>query len=150
MTEYHQKKSDQSAPIAIEVECMTQAQIEDVLAELLWSFRLPHLLWTSSPQEISADPDYVRHQRESAQAWSALHAAFGNRRGFADADFQDVTEEGFERNKALLIEWSREIQWPEGVDDGLWVSTASSADECWRKTGVFMTDQYFPFTKVLR
>ena len=146
VTEYHQKKRWHSAPIHIEVECMPQPEIERVLSELLWSYRQLYLPIV----QLASEEDYTRYARESAQAWSALEAAFGHRPGFREGQFRDVTEGSLERNTACLMEWSREIRWPDGVVNGRWSSTAESAEECCRKTQLFMRDQYWPFTKAIR
>lgn len=151
VTEYHQKEEHQSAPIHIEVECLPQAEIEGVLSELLHSYRQ---LYLHIAARDTSDQDYhqayARYERESAQAWSALEAAFSHQPEFREDQFRDVEDGSFERNRRRLVEWSRQIQWPDGVTDGRWSSTAESARECCRKTRSFMRDQYWPFTKAIR
>lgn len=127
---------------------MPQAEIEGVLSELLHSYRQLYLPGVHS--DNTPDDDYARYMRESAQAWSALEAAFNHQSEFNEGRFRDVEEGSLERNTARLVEWSREIQWPEGVTDGRWTSTAESAVEFRRKTQLFMRDQYWPFTKAIR
>ncbi|MBE3046255.1 hypothetical protein IMZ48_27705 [Candidatus Bathyarchaeota archaeon] len=127
---------------------MAQSEIEEVLSELLWSYRQLYLPAIESG-DIS-EADYTRYERESVQAWSALGAAFGHRAGFREEQLRDMSEGALGRVKARLVEWSRELEWPQGVTDGRWTSTAHSAEECCERTQVFMRDQYWPFTKVIR
>lgn len=148
MTEYRQKTSEHTAPITIEVEYLSITEIETVLKELLWSYRQLYLPGVES-DEISAQ-DYARYQRESAQAWSALEAAFQHKRDFRPERLQDMTEGALERITSQLVQWSQEIEWPSGGADGIWKSTANTADECSEKTELFMADRYWPFTKIIR
>lgn len=127
---------------------MPQPEIEEVLSELLWSYRQLYLPLVESAD--TSEADYARFTRESAQAWSALEAAFGHRREFREEQLRDMSEGAEERMKERLVGWSRELEWPDGVVDGRWSSAADSAEECCEKVQVFMRDQYWPFTKVIR
>jgi hypothetical protein len=118
-----------------------------VVGELLWNYRQPYF---PGVQDDASAEDYERHQRESRQAWSALEAAFGHQPSFNEELLRDMSDGASERVTAQLVEWSREIEWPEGVEDGLWRSTADSAEECVEETALFMQDQYWPFTKLIR
>ena len=148
VTEYRQKRQEHTAPITIEVEYLSPSEIEDVIKELLWSYRQLYL--PGAEGNNTSAQDYARYQRESAQAWSALGAAFKLKRGFREDMLQDMSEGALERLTARLIEWSREIKWPGRAGGGLWRSTADTAEECVEKTGLFMEDQYWPFTKIIR
>ena len=127
---------------------MTGSAIEEVVTELLWSYRQLYLPGVEGDGTSAAD--YDRCQRESAQAWSALQAAFSHKRGFREATLRDMSEGALERLTEQLVGWSREIQWPGRADDGLWRSEADTAEECVEKTALFMRDQYWPFTKIIR
>lgn len=127
---------------------MTQSEIKDVVSELLWSYRQLYLPGAQSPD--TPVEDYARFARESAQAWSVLEAAFGHRKEFRKEHLQDMSSLSLGRLTAQLWGWSRELEWPEGVTNGQWTSTAESAKECAKKTQVFMRDQYSPFTKAIR
>lgn len=127
---------------------MPQSEIDDVVAELLWSYRQLYLPGVESP--TTSEEDYARYMRESAQAWSALKAAFGHHSQFNEEYLRDMSEGSLERTAADLKEWSRTLEWPEGVVDGRWATTAGSAEECYEKTQLFMQDQYWPFTKIIR
>ncbi len=148
VTEYRQKTNEHSAPITIEVEYLSASEIETVVKELLWSYRRLYLPDVES-DETSAQ-DYARYERESLQAWSALEAAFKHKPEFDQHRLRDMSDGALERITSQLTEWSREIRWPEGGDNGTWRSTAETAEECCEKTGLFMADRYWPFTKIIR
>ncbi|KAK3306258.1 uncharacterized protein B0T15DRAFT_396538 [Chaetomium strumarium] len=148
VTEYWQKTREHTAPITIEVEHLSGSATEDVIKELLWSYRQLYL--PGVEDEGTSAEDYARYQRESAQAWSALEAAFKHKPEFKEEMLRDMSEGAMERLTEQLIGWSREIEWPDGTGDGVWRSTANTAEECARKTAVFMQDRYWPFTKVIR
>jgi len=133
------------------VEYLSGNGIENMIQELLWSYRQLFLPDVDSDNTSAAD--YAKYARESEQAWSALDAAFRHRREFNQAMLQDMSEGALEKVQDKLVEWTREITWPkgdEGAPDGVWQSTAKTAEECCEKTSVFMQDRYWPFTKIIR
>ena len=127
---------------------MSASEIETVLKELVWSYRQLYLPGVES-DETSAQ-DYARYQRESAQAWSALEAAFKHKKEFKQERLRDMSDGALERVTSQLVQWAQEIEWPEGGANGIWTSTAQTAEECCEKTELFMTDRYWPFTKIIR
>lgn len=148
VTEYRHKTKDHRAPITIEVEYLSNPEIEDLIRELLWKYRqifLPHI----NQDSIDAE-DYMRYLRESTQAWSALEAAFKHQSQFSEGFLRDTSAGALERVSRQLIRWTRDLVWPEGGDSGRWTSTASTAEECCEKTSVFMNDRFWPFTKIIR
>jgi len=148
VTEYRQKTKDHTAPITIEVEYLSSSEIEELIKELLWNYRqlfLPGM----EKDEVDAK-DYLRCQKESAQAWSALQAAFKHQKLFKKEFLSDMSEGALEKVTDQLIQWTRDLDWPEGGINGVWKSTANTADECCKKTSVFMEDMFWPFTKIVR
>ena len=79
-----------------------------------------------------------------------MEAAFSHKRGFGKAMLRDMSEGALERLTKQLVAWSRDIQWPDQAGDGLWRAEANTAEECVEKTGLFMQDQHWPFTKIIR
>ncbi|KFH46600.1 hypothetical protein ACRE_024930 [Hapsidospora chrysogenum ATCC 11550] len=136
------------APITIEAEYLSGAEIKDMIRELLWSYRQLFLPGVEA-NETSAQ-DYARYQRESECAWYALHAAFHNKAGFSEEFLRDMSDGASERIAEQLILWAEEIEWPDSARPGVWESTAVTADECCEKTKIFMQDRLWPFTKVIR
>lgn len=119
-----------------------------MVSELLWSYRQLYLPLVQ--QDETSASDYAKYERESAQAWSALEAAFKHHKQFKEESLQDQSEGAFERLREQLVGWSHEIQWPDGGLDGKWIATASTARECCEKTAIFMGYRYWPFTKIIR
>jgi hypothetical protein len=148
VTEYRHKTKDHTAPITIEVEYLSNPEIEELLKELLWKYRQT-LLPEINQDSVDAQ-DYTRYLRESAQALSALEAAFKHQSQFSEGFLSDMSEGALERISQQLIQWTNELVWPEGGNSGRWTSTASTAEECCEKTSVFMNDRFWPFTKIIR
>lgn len=148
VTEYRQKTRDHTAPITIEVEYLSESEIEDLIKELLWNYRQ---IFLPEVEEDKVDAkDYSRYQRESEQAWSALEAGFRHQTGFNKQLLCDMTEGGLAKATGQLIQWAHELEWPDGGNSGTWKATAATADECCEKTSVFMQDRFWPFTKIIR
>ena len=149
VTEFRPKKVDQDAPITMEVEYLSPIEREELLEELIWSFRRKYL--PDAEDDDVIESEYAKMQRESAEAWSSLEAAFSHHEGFSkDWLTEDMTEEGLAIVTGQIIQWSHELNWPASADSGKWTSTADTADECYEKTSVFMQDQFWPFTKIIR
>jgi DNA repair exonuclease SbcCD nuclease subunit len=139
---------DQKEPITIEVDYLSGREIEELIKELVWNYRqifLPEI------EEDKVDArDYARYQRESEQAWSALEAGFKHQREFKKEFVSDMSEGALDRVTNRLIQWTRDIEWPESETAGRWTSTAQNAEECYEKTSTFMRDRFWPFTKIIR
>lgn len=148
VTEYRQKKAEHVAPITIEVEYLSASGMKELVTELLWSYRQLYLPGVESDE--TSEQDYARYMRESDQAWSALQSAFRHQRQFTKEFLRDTSEGALEKITNQVLQWVREIEWPSGGNDGFWVSTAQTAEECCEKTKVFMQDKYWPFTKIIR
>ncbi|KAF4493723.1 hypothetical protein FAGAP_10157 [Fusarium agapanthi] len=148
VTEYRQKKADQTEPITINVEYLSMTEIRELIQELLWSYRQLFLPIVESNE--TSEQEYNRYIRESELAWSALSAAFKHKRQFTPKFAQDKSDGALERITNQLVDWTREIEWPTSGDDGFWTSTAQTAEECVQKTKLFMQDKLWPFTKIIR
>lgn len=148
VTEYRHKQEHHDAPITIEVEYLSSTGIEDLLRELLWSYRQLYLPLVESNE--TSEKEYAKYQAESDHAWSALHAAFGHQQGYNKEFLQDMSEGASERALDQLEQWSQDIEWPNGGEGGNWTSTATTPEECCEKTKVFMQDRLWPFTKIIR
>ena len=144
VTEYHQKKQHHTARITIEVEYLSDADLDEFIEELVWSYRQFFLKeWTEN------DKDFNKQQAESETALSALKAAFGHHENL-ESLFGDDSSEGLKAIKDRLLGWCSDLAWPEASNSGLWSSTAETAGECCDKTAIFMSDRFWPFTKVIR
>ena len=146
VTEYHQKTKEHQAPITIHVEYLSSSEIEELIEELVWSYRQ---LYDANIEDASKE-DYKRYEAESERAWAALEAAFSDRTEFGKNLLRDQSAGAADKIVTKLLVWSRSLEWPEGGSNGVWKSTAETADECCDQTSVFMQDRIWPFTKVIR
>lgn len=124
------------------------SQIDSLLKNLLSSYIRP-LLPRDPSTDISPE-DHDRYEQESEQAWCALETLFKHLPSFSKAILSDVSDEGQTKASETLISWARQLQWPVGGSSGLWKPTTQTADECCKKTSVFMQDKMWLFTKIIR
>ena len=107
----------------MEAEYLSIGEIEDLIKEVLWSYRRMYLP-DAEDGDIS-ESDHARMERESEEAWSSLEAAFGHHKGFSkDWLTKDMSEEGLAMVTGQIIQWAHEIDWPAGANSGKWTSTA--------------------------
>ncbi len=121
--------------------------MKELMEELVWSYRQLYL--PNIEQEASLE-DYKRYKAESEHAWSALEAAFGHRPEFRKEFLRDESAEAADKIVTQLLDWTKDLDWPEGGNNGVWNSTAETAEDCCDKTAVFMKDRLWPFTKIIR
>jgi hypothetical protein len=146
VTEYRQKTQNHTAPITLEVEHLSQAEIEEHITELVWSY---YQLYLPGVENDTPSKEYQQLQSKSERAQMTLEAAFGHRKEYS-RDFLPKDEESVERVTRQIIGWTVDLDWPEGSRDGVWKSTAQTAEECCDKTAAFMKDKLWPFTKIIR
>lgn len=60
----------------MEVEYLSTSETEELIKELLWSFRRMYL--PNAEDDDVVETEYARMQRESGEAWSSLEAAFSH------------------------------------------------------------------------
>ena len=159
VTEYRQKTEDHTAPITLEVEYLSSREIQDLIEELVWSYRKLFLIDKANDEGASrdevgskniSDKDYQRIECEAEHAWSALEAAFSHQSRFNRNMLSDNSHDAVPRIVDQLTKWSQDLEWPEGGSDGKWTSTADTADDCCEKTSIFMLNKFWPFTKIIR
>ncbi|TGO07985.1 hypothetical protein BTUL_0233g00180 [Botrytis tulipae] len=150
VTEYRQRKVSTLEPFSIEVEYLSKPERQEMVEELLWSYR--QLLLPDSDNEGNAldSGEQERIERESAVAWSALEVLFSQQEEFDINFVSDNSKGAFERIKSQLLEWMEKIEFPADDESGLWTASAHTSDECQELTSVFMEDKLWPFTKIIR
>ena len=129
----------------MEVEYLNEAEINEQLHELLWSYR--QLFTVDKETDVNAR-DYEQMERESALALATLRGVFGSR-AETEPDFLQA-KDAFNSILGRLRGLAREISWPEGAQDGKWSSTAETAGQCHDQTEAFMKEGLWPFTKIVR
>jgi hypothetical protein len=150
VTEYRQKSPEHTAPITVEVEHLSASEIDELIKELVWNYRKLYLPDVED-ENVSAE-EYQQYQRESELAWYTLEAAFKHRREFKQDLLRDMSDGAADKITGQLISWTEDLEWPEGNGsaNGVWKSTAQTAEECCEKTTAFMQDRLWPFTKLIR
>ncbi|PQE31814.1 tat pathway signal sequence protein [Rutstroemia sp. NJR-2017a WRK4] len=146
--EYRQKKPSHTAPFTIEAEYLSSTELEELIEELLWSFRKPFIPY--SEKDEPSKEEYENNEKESDLAWSALETAFGHKDSFSREFLSNMTEGASAKITKQLLKWSKEIEWPDDGESGFWEDTAETIDECSEKTSVFMENRLWPFTKIIR
>ncbi|KAL3965416.1 hypothetical protein ACCO45_002420 [Purpureocillium lilacinum] len=149
VTEYRQKKAEHTAPITIEVDYFSASEIAVLVRELLYSYRQLDLPLVQSLEDTSEEV-YAKCERESANAWSLLEAAFKHKPQFTMSYARDTSDGALERISSQLIQWANELEWPNNGQEGRWVATATTAEDCVEQTKQFAHDKYWPFTKIIR
>lgn len=153
VTEYRNRKREHVAKYTIEIDCMTDDEIDEQLRELLWSYRQFYLRDLLEDKMVTGDELKLRG-KQSKLAWDTLHAAFGNLLGstekLAKDYLQDSSDGAEERIQAQLKLWTKQLPWPAEVKQGGWLGTADNIKECNEKTKTFLKGNLWPFVKVIR
>ncbi|KAK6604057.1 hypothetical protein H4I95_05960 [Botrytis cinerea] len=150
VTEYRQRKSSTLEPFSIEVEYLSKPERQEMVEELLWSYRQLFLPDSDNEGNKLDSDEQQRIERESAVAWSALEAVFSQQEEFSIDFMNDKSKGAFERIKNQLLKWMQKIEFPADDESGLWTACAHDSDECQELTSVFMADKLWPFTKIIR
>lgn len=147
MTEYRQKRPNQKDNILIEVEILSRSEMEEVLTDYLWKYRL---FYNADDNNELETEEHRICEADALQAWSALDTAFRHHQEFSKQFLQDDSSGAVERIKAKLVRWAEEIDWPDDVVNSVWRSSARDSRECFEMTRKFMGDEHWPFTKIIR
>lgn len=152
MTELRQKDQRHKSKITLEVEYYTEAETQELLADLVKDFRTAQLLPEApSAEDLQAAPrneDLV--EARSNEAWSALEAAFGHHKLFGRSFLLDRSSGALDRITSQLVQWTQLLQWPSEARDGRFSIAANGEDDCVSKISLLMQDKFWPFTKIIR
>ncbi|KAG4437321.1 hypothetical protein IFR05_007217 [Cadophora sp. M221] len=148
VTEYRSRLPQHSAKYTIEIDRMTDSEIEEQLQELLWSYRFYHI---TDLDDIGMGADeQARLEAQSKLAWDTLKAAFGSKRELTETYLRDPGDGAKERIQNRLKEWSSTLRWPRDSHESGWLGSAETADECKSQTQQFKIGNLWPFVKVIR
>ncbi|KAH7359284.1 hypothetical protein B0T11DRAFT_355944 [Plectosphaerella cucumerina] len=156
--EYHQKRDEQKSPFEITVEYSTGIALEEIVTNMVWSCRL---YWLQGAKDASQtghgeESDQDDCKKESLVAQEGLMSAFGHLAGFSVEFLLDMSDGAGDRVTEQCIKWAHAIEWPAGgwttTENGstVWHSAVNTVEECAAKTGAFMKDKFWPFTKVIK
>lgn len=148
VTEYQLRKPGQSAKYTIEIDRMTDSEIEEQLQELLWSYRKFHI-WDLDKENLTADEQ--KHLEDKAKlAWDTLKSAFGSRRELTETYLKDTSDGAEGRIQQQLKLWTDSLQWPGDSHQNGWLGSAENVEEYNEKTKQFLAGTLWPFIKVMR
>jgi hypothetical protein len=148
VTEYRLRKQGQTAKYTIEIDRMTDHEIEGQLRELLWSYRCFHL-FDLDDKGMTAD-DQKLLEDQSKVAWQTLKAAFESKSELTEEYLRDNSAGAEDKIHQQLQLWADVLQWPEGSYESGWQGIANTADECKEKIKPFLTGNLWPFIKIIR
>ncbi|PVH75179.1 hypothetical protein DL98DRAFT_658308 [Cadophora sp. DSE1049] len=148
VTEYRSRRPEHTAKYTIEIDRMTDSEIEDLLNELLWSYRFFHI--TDLDDQNMRIDEQTRLEAQSKLAWDTLQAAFGSHRELTEIYLQDTSSGAEARIKDQLKLWTRALEWPGDSHESGWLGTAETVSECKSKTRQFLMGNLWPFIKIIR
>jgi hypothetical protein len=148
VTEYRLRTPEHTAKYTIEIDRMTDVEIEEQLRELLYSYRSFHIMDVDD-KDMSAD-EQKRLEMRSTLAWDTLKSAFGSKQELTEKYLRDGSSGAEERLQEKLQHWTNELVWPGDSYESGWLGTAGSAEECKHKTQQFLGGNLWPFIKIIR
>ncbi|TVY12926.1 hypothetical protein LARI1_G009230 [Lachnellula arida] len=148
VTEYRLRTPEHTAKYTIEIDRMTDVEVEEQLRELLYSYRSFHIM-DLDDKGVSAD-EQRRLELRSKLAWDTLKAAFGSKQELTEKYLRDSSSGAEERLREKLKHWTNELVWPRDSYESGWLETAGLAEECKHKTQQFLGGNLWPFIKTIR
>jgi hypothetical protein len=148
VTEYRHSQNHHKSKYTVEIDCMTDDEINDQLQELLRSYRRFHLCDLDKTHTTADEANQLRSQ--SQLAWDTLQAAFGSHRELTKEYLIDNSPGAEQRIQGQLRALILSLDWPEGAREGTWSGAADSVLECTRKTTEFLSRNIWPFIKIIR
>lgn len=136
-----------TAPFKVEMHFCNQSESDELIKELVRSYRGIHLLQLDGDEISASECEEVERRHEVA--WSALSAAFGHHRQLKSL-CDKKTENANDEVVAQLSTWFADLQWPSGSQNGRWESPFESANDCLNMTSNLMEDRFWPFIKIIR
>jgi len=148
VTEYRLRKREHTAKYTIEIDRMTEEEIDEQLKEVLWSYRQFYLCKFDS-MSITLD-EQRKLEDQSKVAWDTLQAAFGIKSSLTKEFLIDNSDGAEPRIRKQLEDWAHQLHWPAQTQSGGWLGSADTSEECEKKTRQFLTGNLWPFIKVIR
>ncbi|PGH26649.1 hypothetical protein AJ80_01594 [Polytolypa hystricis UAMH7299] len=147
VTEYRRKRASDSAAFTIEIDCLDNQEIEELLHQIIVDYRRYHARSSSSLQDEEGDE--LRQLRVKAQwAWDTLKAVFEDQ----------CTEEAYFKNPNIEINelhrlvqgWKTTLDWPAEFNNRGATLTAVNPAECEAKIERYLKPWMWPFIKTTR
>ncbi|KAL8724298.1 MAG: hypothetical protein Q9166_008029 [cf. Caloplaca sp. 2 TL-2023] len=149
VTEYHRRSALHTRPFTIEVEYCSEAEINEQLHELLFSYRELYEPGLARFFELN-EQQHFEVGKKSELALSTLQSIFAGHPEVTPSYLKEQSEGAFERILGELRRLAALIEWPPGAANGSWMATAASSDECHDKVAYFMQQGLWPLTNIVR
>lgn len=133
VTEFRNVDSDHPVPFTLEADFMSSAERDEMLHELLRSFRLHY---TSATQDVTSAQEYQRLKQAAQKARETLESIFRNRPDMEDDDLSSFLSnegEGVEETiRAQLVQWTNTelAKRPGGLSASQLTRLARNSEEC--------------------
>lgn len=133
MTEFRNVDSDHPVPFTLEADFMSSEERDELLHELLRSFRLHY---TSATQDVASSQEYERIKAAAQKARETLQSIFRNRPDMDDDDllsFLSNEAEGVEETiREQLVQWTNTelAKRPGGLSAHHLTWSARTSEEC--------------------
>jgi hypothetical protein len=148
VTEYHNRKREHTAKYTVEIDCMTDDEIDELLRELLWNYR-QYYVCDLNAQDVTAD-EKKEFEEQSKLAYGTLQAVFGSNKILTKEYLQDSSDGAEGRIKAQLKTWTKRLKWPVDKQKGKWLGTTDNVEKLNEKPREFSSGNLWPFVKVIR
>jgi hypothetical protein len=147
VTEYRKKRESDNAAYTVEIECMGDREMEDLLQQSVVDYRRYHLLDQNDNE--GPDSSEVEQLRVKAKlAWDHLTAAFEGRDGCTEVLFQNAGVSTDEITR-MVLGWKEQIVWPAGFNTRAAILTADNVPDCVARIEEFLKAWMWPFIKVV-
>ncbi|KAH8653995.1 hypothetical protein BGZ60DRAFT_159006 [Tricladium varicosporioides] len=149
VTEYRQKRPCDTAPFTIEVQCMEDQEIQDLLQQCIVDYRRYHLL-DRSGIEAPERSEIERLGAKAKLAWDTILAAFGDYNECCEERFQDPHNET-DAIILMVLGWKDQIPWSQnGLHNRITSLTATEEKQCSIQIEECLKSLKWPFIKVVR
>jgi hypothetical protein len=148
VTEYRRKRDSDNAAYTVEIECMGNPEMEDLLRQSVVDYRRYHLL-DQNDSEIPNSTEVEQLRLKANVAWDTITAAFERHDGCSEVLFQNAGISTDEITQTVL-EWKSQIIWPEGFDTRAAVLRAGNVPDCVGRIEESLLAWMWPFVKVVR
>ena len=147
VTEYRYRKPHHTSPFIIEAEFLTPTEIDLELKELLYNYREA---FKDGIADETSGLEYEEIMRRSSVALSTLQSIFSAHDDVSEDYLRDKSPRAFENVLGHLQSLASSLEWPEGVMDGKWASSAESVEDYREKIDRLSQEGLFPLIKVVR
>jgi energy-coupling factor transporter ATP-binding protein EcfA2 len=153
VTEFRNRKMDQTSPILIEIERFTDEEMKGMIEQAVADYRKFVYMGGSddsdSETQYTNGEEYAIIKKDHDLGWATLDSAFGDHDEFSE---EFLKGESLFQGKEIAeqcIEWAQESVWPEaeGVTK---VEYAENAEGCSDLTSSYMEGNIWPFIKIIR